>query len=394
MLIVRIEPREFDTTSTQGTRAHLRVLGLAAVVPLLVSLLLGGLIFLSNGIPPLHGLHAFFIAPLSDRLGLTELLVKAAPLALIACGLLFVFRANVWNIGAEGQFILGAIGATGTALFLVPQDSPFCLPALFLGGVIAGAAWAGVVAWLRAHLRVNEILCSLMLVYVAQLLLHWLVQSPWRDPQGYNFPETALFESSLMLPILVERTRLHLGVLFVVPAVALTWLLLNRSLFGLAISVAGRAPRAARFAGFSQKRIIWMTLLVSGGFAGLAGAVEVVGLTGQLVPRISPGYGFTAIIVAFLGGLHPLGVVAAALLVALTYLGGEAAQVTTQLPYAAAGIFQGLLLFSVLAFGFFSRHRVRFTRAVQRPAGQVLQASANLPANPSANSSTNPRVDL
>ena len=363
MFLLRIEPRSFDTASQQGARARLWVLLLAGGVPLLLSLAFGSLIFMSNGIAPLRGLHAFFIAPLSDLLGITELLIKATPLALIAYGLLFVFRANVWNIGAEGQFILGAIGGTGTALFLVPQDSIFCLPALFLAGALAGAAWAGVVALLRTVFRVNEILCSLMLVYVAQLLLHWLVQAPWRDPQGYNFPETALFDRDLMLPILVERTRLHLGVLFVIPATILTWLLLNRSVFGLAISVVGLAPRAARFAGFSRRRTIWLTLLVSGGFAGFAGAMEVVGLTGQLVPRISPGYGFTAIIVAFLGGLHPLGVIAAALLVALTYLGGEAAQVTTQLPHSAAGIFQGLLLFSVLAFSFFSRHRLRITRA-------------------------------
>ncbi|MGR4000969.1 MAG: ABC transporter permease [Alphaproteobacteria bacterium] len=332
---------------------------MAFVAPVILTLIFGSLVFLSFSIPPLEGLFTFFIAPISSVHGFSELLVKATPLTLIAGGLVLAFRSNTWNIGAEGQFTLGAIAGCGVALFSPWPDSPLLLPTMILAAVVAGAFWAGIVALLRAHFEANEILSSLMLVYVAQFLLLWLVQGPWRDPHGFNFPETRLLQSSATLPLLVAGTRLHAGVLFAIPVVVCLWLVLYRSLFGFQLRVVGTAPRAARFAGFSRARIIWLALCLSGALAGLAGVLEVSGVIGQLVPRISPGYGFTAIIVAFLGGLHPLGVVAAALLVALTYLGAETAQILLGLPHAAGGIFQGLLLFTVLGCGFVRRYRIR-----------------------------------
>ena len=246
----------------------------------------------------------------------------------------------------------------GTALF-APVEGPLLLPLALAAGVLAGALWAAIVAALRTLCHANEILSSLMLVYVAELLLLWLVQGPWRDPDGFNFPETALLPEAALLPVLAPGTRLHWGVLFALPVVAGLYVVLARTSFGFGLQVSGDGERAARFAGFRRGRIIWAVLLLSGGLAGLAGAAEVSGVVGQLVPVISPGYGFTAIIVAFLARLRPLGALAASLLVALTYLGGETAQISLALPHAAAGVFQGLLLFTVLGSGFVLRCRLR-----------------------------------
>ena len=378
MTRLRVEPR---------TSAPLSLHVAAFAVPVAATALLGSLVFLSFSISPLAGLHAFFVAPVSSAHGLSELLVKAAPLTLIGCGLALAFRSNTWNIGAEGQFTLGAIAGCGVALFAPWQDSALMLPAMILAALAAGAFWAGIVAWLRTRFAANEILSSLMLVYVAQFLLLWLVQGPWRDPDGFNFPETRLLQDAATLSPLLPGTRLHSGVLFVLPAAVCLWLILYRSLFGFQLRVVGAAPRAARFAGFSRARIIWLTLCLGGALAGLAGTLEVSGVIGQLVPRISPGYGFTAIIVAFLGGLHPLGVVAAALLVALTYLGAETAQILLGLPHAAAGIFQGLLLFTVLGGGFLRRYRVRvIPRADTATAGTA--GTTNTAPSLSSSSST------
>ena len=348
---IRIEPRG---------RASARARAAAPALAALAAAAMGSAVFPPLGVGALEGLRAFLVVPVSDLQGLSELLVKASPLALIALGLSFAFRAGVWNIGAEGQFILGAVAAGGVALSPLGASAPaaLLLPAMAAAGAAGGAAWAGVVAFLRLRFSTNEILPSLMLSYVAQLLLLWLVQGPWRDPGGFNFPETRLFPEAAMLPA-APGTRLHAGVALAVPAALAAWLLLHRSVFGFQVRVLGAAPRAARFAGFPEGRVVAAVLLGSGAAAGLAGMLEVSGVVGQLVPRVSPGYGFTAIIVAFLGGLRPLGVLAAALAVALTHLGGESAQMTLGLPVAAVGVFQGLLLFCVLAAGFPLAWRVR-----------------------------------
>jgi len=194
---------------------------------------------------------------------------------------------------------------------------------------------------------------------VAILLLSYLVHGPWRDPAGYNFPESRLFPEAGTMPILVSDSRLHLGALFALAAVAGGWLLLSKALIGFQLRVVGAAPQAARHAGFRESRLIWFSLLLSGGLAGLAGLSEVSGPVGQLLPTISPGYGFTAIIVAFLGRLHPLGVLLAGLVISLTYLGGETAQIEIGLPAAVTGLFQGILLFFLLASDVLTLYRVR-----------------------------------
>jgi simple sugar transport system permease protein len=333
---------------------------LAPVFAVALTVAAGFVLFAIMGYDPFETLYHFFVSPLASRYGLAELVVKATPLVLIGVGLSIGFRAGVWNIGAEGQLTLGAIVGGGLAIWLHQSESPLLLPAMLLAGALGGALWAAIPALLKTRFNVNEILTSLMLTYVATLLLSALVHGPWRDPEGFNFPESRLFPGAGTMPLLLDGTRLHLGALLALAAVAAAWFMLAKTLLGFQVKVVGAAPRAARFAGFSEARMVWFSMLLGGGLAGLAGLSEVAGPIGQLVPEISPGYGFTAIIVAFLGRLHPLGVLFAGLLMALSYLGGENAQIAVGLPTAATGVFQGMLLFFVLAADLLVRYRIAF----------------------------------
>jgi len=315
------------------------------------------------GYDPGAALYSFFVSPLMSSYGLSEIMLKAAPLMLIGVGLAIGFRANVWNIGAEGQLTCGALAAGGVGLALWGQEGLWILPLMCAAGIAGGALYAAIPAFLKTRFDVNEILTSLMLTYVATLLLSTLVYGPWKDPAGFNFPQSRMFTDAALLPILVEGTRLHIGTLIALLIAVAGWVLMAFTIIGFQIRVVGQAPAAARYAGFSRNRLIWFSLLVSGGLAGLAGAFEVAGPIGQLVPVISPGYGFTAIIVAFLGRLHPLGIVLASLVMALSYIGGENAQVEVGLPQAVTGVFQGLLLFFLLASDFVVRYRLRVARA-------------------------------
>ncbi len=322
-------------------------------------MLIGGLIlFAALGKNPIEGFRVFFISPISDLYGLSELLLKATPLMLCAIGLAIGFRANVWNIGAEGQLTVGAIAGGGMALALWGVEGFWVLPLVCLAGALGGMAYAAIPAFLKTRFEVNEILTSLMLTYVATLALSALVFGPWKDPMGFNFPQSKMFTDSALLPTILAGTRLHLGVAISLLIALLVWLAMSFSLVGFQVRVAGQAPAAARYAGFSGKRIVWGSLLTSGAFAGLAGTFEITGPIGQLIPSITPGYGFTAIIVAFLGRLNPLGIVFAGLVMALSYIGGENAQVEVGMPQAVTGVFQGMLLFFLLASDFLVRYRL------------------------------------
>ncbi|MGI6245291.1 MAG: ABC transporter permease [Pseudochelatococcus sp.] len=323
----------------------------------------GFALFALLGLDPGRTLYEFLVAPLTSFQSLTELGVKGAPLALIATGLAIGFRANVWNIGAEGQLVAGAIAAGGVALAFWNETGWWILPLMALASVAGGMAWAAIPAFLRTRFGVNEILTSLMLTYVATLILQMLVFGPWKDPDGFNYPQTRLFSESALLPVLIGGTRLHVGALVALVAAAVAWFVMTRTTIGFEIAVIGDAPRAGRFAGFDARRMVWLAFLVGGGVSGLAGAFEAAGPIGQLVPVLTPGYGFTAIIVAFLGRLSPPGIVFAALLMALTYIGGENAQIAAGLPQAATGVFQGMLLFYLLATDGLLRFRVRLARA-------------------------------
>ncbi len=330
----------------------------APVAALIMTLLAGLVLFGLLGIPAAEAFYAFFIEPVSSLYGLSELGVKAAPLIIIATALSVGFRAGVWNIGAEGQLIAGAIAGAAVALWFYEVDAYFVLPLMILAGMAGGMLWAAIPALLKTRFNANEILTSLMLSYVAALLLSYMVHGPMRDPDGFNFPESRLFHEAATMPVILPGTRLHMGFLVALLLVLCIWLLLSRTMLGFSLKVTGAAPRAGRFAGFSQNGAIWFSLLLGGGAAGAAGLFEVAGPIGQLLPSVSPGYGFTAIIVAFVGRLHPVGVLFAGLLLALSYLGGESAQISLNLPVAVTGVFQGLLLFFLLAADVLILYRV------------------------------------
>jgi len=326
---------------------------------LLLTVLFGVLMFVALGKDPLKGLGVFFWEPIKSGYALGELMVKATPLLIIALGLAVCFRSNVWNIGAEGQFVMGAIFAAGVALLAQKDTTRWIVVPILLAGVAGGMAWAGVTAWLRDRFHANEILVSLMLVYVATLVLGYLVYGPWKDPAGYNFPQTQNFEKVTQIPRLFAGSRVSVGLLLALAGVAALWVFLFRTRAGFALQVGGLAPHAARYAGFSSRRALWLALLTSGGAAGLAGALEVAGPIGQLTPYVPAGYGFAAIIVAFVGRLHPVGMAFSAVLMSMFYIGGELAQSRLGLPKSLTGVFQGLLLFTLLACDTLMHYRIR-----------------------------------
>ncbi len=334
------------------------------MLALLITVLLGVLLFSLLGKDPVRGLQMFFWEPVKSAYALGELVVKATPLLLIALGLAVCFRSNVWNIGAEGQYIIGAVCASGVALLAEKDTGSWMVVAVILAGVLGGMVWAGITALLRDRFNANEILVSLMMVYVAVQVLGLLVYGPWKDPLGYNFPQTKNFDAVTRIPRLMSGSRMTIGVLFALAGVAAVWVFLFRTRAGFAQQVGGLAPAAARYAGFSARQALWTALLVSGGMAGLAGALEVAGPIGQLTPYVPAGYGFAAIIVAYVGRLHPVGLVFSSLLMSMFYIGGELAQSRLGLPKSLTGVFQGLLLFSLLACDTLVNYRlVRQTQA-------------------------------
>ena len=281
------------------------------LIALAITVLLGVLLFVALGKDPLRGLQMFFVEPIRSGYAWSEIAIKATPLALIALGLSICYRSNVWNIGAEGQFILGAIFAGGVAMLAGPQSSRWIVVAILAAGALGGMVWAGIVALLRDRFNASEILVSLMLVYVAELVLGWLVYGPWKDPNGYNFPQTVSFDAVTRIPKLIEGSRANIGVLISLVAVALSWVLLFRTYAGFQLQVGGLAPAAARYAGFSSRRMLWLALLFS------------------------------------------------AILMSMFFIGGELAQSRLGLPKSITGVFQGLLLFALLACDTLIHYRVR-----------------------------------
>jgi general nucleoside transport system permease protein len=317
-------------------------------------------LFAILGKNPLLALWVYFIDPLTDGYSLQEIAVKATPLVMIAVGLSLCYLANVWNIGAEGQFLIGAVAGSWLAVKTQGTDAgPWVLPAMLVLGAAAGALYAMIPAVCRVSFGASEILTSLMLVYVADLFLDYLVRGPWRDPAGFNFPTTAEFDPVATVPVLIEGGRLHLGAIITLLVVAAVAILLGRTIKGFEIRVVGAAPRAARFGGFNSSQLILLTFAISGALAGLAGIIEVAGPVGHLQPGFSPGYGFTAIIVAFLGRLNPVGILIAGLFLALTFIGGEQAQIAMKIPLDVTKVFQGILLFYVLACDSLILYRIR-----------------------------------
>ncbi|WP_062218470.1 ABC transporter permease [Aureimonas sp. D3] len=328
------------------------------VLAVVLTLLVGAIVFTLLGYDGLGAVREIFVTPLFDPYRWQDLLVKAAPLAMIAVGLSVGFRANVWNIGAEGQYVMGGLAGTGVALMTLDMTGPWILPLMVVAGIIGGMVWAAIPAFLRTALGVSEILSSLMLNYVAIQILYYLMRGPWKDPMGFNFPQTAMFSPDQTLPFVVPGTLIHLGIPVALALALALWFAVSRTVAGFQVRVVGLSPQAARYGGFRETRVVWMTMALGGALAGLAGIFEAAGPFGQMVPAFPVGYGFTAIIVAFLGRLHPLGIVLAALVLALTYVGGESAQTAIGLPAAAIGVFQAMMLFFLLAVDILVRYRL------------------------------------
>jgi general nucleoside transport system permease protein len=345
------------------------------LIALAVTVAVGIVLFVLLGKDPLLGLQMFFIEPVKSGYAWSEIAVKAVPLILIALGLALCYRANVWNIGAEGQYILGAVFAGGIAMQATPETPAAIVVVILVAGIVGGMVWAGITALLRDRFNASEILVSLMLVYVAEMVLSYLVYGPWRDPNGFNFPQTVTFAKVTQVPRIFAGLRVNVGLVIALVAVVGMAVFLFRLFRGMQAQVGGLAPLAARYGGFSSRAALWTALLTSGGLAGLAGALEATGPLGQLTPYVPVGYGFAAIIVAYVGRLNPLGIVFSAILMSMFYIGGELAQSRMQLPKSITGVFQGLLLFSLLASDTLIAYRLRW---VHRPARIAASNAARI----------------
>ena len=339
------------------------------VVAVVLTMIVGGMMFSLLGKPPFEAIRIIFWDPLFDpnfsSYSRPQLLVKAGPLILIAIGLSLGFRAGIWNIGAEGQYIIGAICGAGVGLAFYPTESWIIFPLMVLAGGVGGWLWAMIPAVLRTRFNTNEILVSLMLVYVAEAILASVSQGLLKNPDGMGFPGSRNLQQypSAANNELIANSGMHWGVVTAFIVVIFAYILLTRHISGFHIRLTGEAPRAARFAGVKPVRVIVLCLGISGMLAGLAGLFEVSGPSGQITIDFNTGYGFTAIIVAFLGRLHPLGILLAGLLMALTYIGGELAQLMLGLPGASIQLFQGMLLFFLLATDVFTNFRIRLGEA-------------------------------
>ena len=337
------------------------------VLAVVLTMIAGGIMFALLGKSPFEAIRTIFWDPLFGEFAFYfrgQLLVKAGPLILIALGLSLGFRAGIWNIGAEGQYIMGAIVGASVGLALYPSESVLLYPAMVIAGAFGGWAWAMIPAILKTRFNTNEILVSLLLVYVAQTILAKAAFGFLRNPEGAGFPGSRNFSSypAASNPELIAGTGIHWGVVAGFIAVIFAHILLQRHILGFQIKLAGQAPRAARFAGVNPNRLVVLCMGLSGTLAGLAGLFEVTGPAGQITPDFNSGYGFTAIIVAFLGRLNPIGILMAGLLMALTYVGGDAASTNLGLPSAAIQAFQGMLLFFLLATDILTNFRIRLVQ--------------------------------
>ena len=356
-MILKLEAR--PQNSTLWTYA-------SPLLALAITVAIGICLFILLGKDPIRGLQMFFWEPIRSGYAWGELMVKATPLLIIALGLAVCFRSNVWNIGAEGQFIFGALIASAVALLADKDTSRGIVVLILLAGILGGMFWSSIVGVLRDKFNANEILVSLMLVYVADSLLGYMVNGPLKDPNGFNFPQSKTFEMVTQIPRLMSGSRMSIGLPIAMALAAALWVFLFRTRAGFAQQVGGLAPAAARYAGFSSRKALWTALLISGGAAGLAGALEVAGPIGQLTPYVPAGYGFAAIIVAFVGRLHPVGMIFSAILMSMFYIGGELAQSRLGLPKSITGVFQGLLLFSLLACDTLLAYRIVWRNKVAK----------------------------
>lgn len=341
------------------------------VVSFLLALVFGALLLLAFGIDPIQAYRVMVNGSLGDQYALTETLVKSIPLALTGLAVAIAFRMLFWNIGAEGQLAMGGIGASYVALFLSDTiPDPLTIPLMVLVGMAAGAVWALIPALLKAYLEVNEILTTLMMNYIAILMVEYLYLGPWRDPEGYGFPGSAPFPEEALLPRLWGRV--HVGIIFAIVAAFIIWLIMSRSQWGYEIRLIGENPRAAKYAGIDAKRNMVLVMLLSGALSGLAGMAEVSGIARRLYQGLTVGYGFTAIIVAWMASLNPWGVVFVAAFMGALTVGGDQLQVAMGIPAAVSSVLQGAILFFVLGGWVFINYRIRIIRSGgERQTGEL-----------------------
>ncbi|MCD1635254.1 ABC transporter permease [Martelella mediterranea] len=347
-------------------QASLKATLLAPLLALLAAVILNVGLYVLMGRSPTAVVYAMLLEPFISWTSFSEVLLKTGPLLLIAQGLAIGFRAKVFNIGAEGQFILGAIFASAIPVWFPMATGFWIWPLMLLLGAVGGALWAAITAFWRARLNASEILVSLMLSLVALQLLYYLLLGPWKDPNGFNFPQSVMFQYDAMVPTLIPGTRVNVSLLIALVFSAAAFVFMQKSFMGYKLQVGGLAPKAAGYAGFSDKSAIWLSLLIGGFAAGLAGAAEVAGPVGQLQRSIATGYGYAAIIVAYLGGLHPIGIIFSSLFMAALYIGGDNAMVSANLPVAAVRVFQGSLLLAYLVAIAFTRYRLEWPATHRR----------------------------
>ncbi|MEM1129013.1 MAG: ABC transporter permease [Pseudomonadota bacterium] len=338
----------------------------APILALMLTCMTSLVLFALLSIPAGPALYALLLKPFLSWYSFSEVLLKMVPLLLIAQGLAIGFRANVFNIGAEGQFIIGAICASAFPVFYPDGNFPLMLPAMILSGAIGGMLYSAIAAVLRTRYGASEILVTLMLSLIAVQVLNYLLLGPWKDPMGFNFPQSVMFPQNALLPPLFEGTRTNVSLIFAILASALAYILVQHHFRGYQLRTAGLAPKAAGYAGFSTPRMIWLSLALGGLAAGIAGASEVAGPLGQLQRSVASGYGYAAIIVAYVGGLNPLGIIASSFLISVLYIGGDSATVSAGLPVAAVDVFQGMLLVFYLLTFTLIRFRVEFRPQVPR----------------------------
>jgi len=337
------------------------------VASVLLTMVIGAILFEALGYDGPRAVKEIFLTPIIESYKWQDVATRAAPLILIGLGLSVGNRAKVWNIGAEGQYIIGALSGAGVAYGTQSAQGLWIIPLMILAGIVGGMAWAAIPALLKVRFQVNEILSSLMLTYVALQVLSYLITGPWKDPNGHNFPQTAPFTDAQLMPHTLFGTFIPPGLVVAFGLALVFWLVIAKTTFGYQIRVVGAAPQAARYGGFDAAQTVFLAMLIGGGTAGLAGIIEASSQSGQITLGFPSGYGFTAIIVSFLGRLHPVGVVIAGLLMAVSYVGGQVAQSAVHVPNATAGIFQATMLFLLLASDKLVRYRLRLVRAPAKP---------------------------
>jgi len=339
-----------------------------------LTMIASSLMFILLDVSPIRAFEVFVIMPLSDSYNIGELMVKAAPLMLCATGLAICFRANVWNIGAEGQLLIGAVVSSYFAIQAGEDAGIGMITLILMSGVVSGALWAAIPTALDRYFKTNIILSTIMLNYIGLYTLLWAVHGPLADPQGFGFPESAMFADAILLPLIQEDGRASISIVIAIIVALITGLALFKTLPGFIVRVYGEDKAAARYAGFSSNKVVWGVMLFAGALAGFAGAAEVTGPIGQLIPSVSPGYGYAAIIVAYLGRLNPFGIIISALFMGCLYMGSDLAQIELGLPTAITGLFQGILLFFMLACDFLINYKISFT-SKKMPEKAILTTS-------------------